>query len=119
MKKQQLFNEVERALENRALTKKTNRKTHMKKQHTPGPWAVSPYNNITSRNGTVAKTEQMPGNYESEQKANAHLIAAAPDLLSALKETIEYLETFACHDEQGRAAIKSANAAISKAEGVK
>lgn len=47
------------------------------------------------------------------------LASAAPDLLSALKEAVEYLETFACHDEQGRAAIKSANAAIAKAEGVK
>ena len=87
-------------------------------QHTNGPWAVSPYNNITSRNGTIAKTEQMPGNDEAEQKANAHLIASAPNLLSALIEAIEYLETFACHDEQGRSAIKSGNAAISKAEGV-
>jgi hypothetical protein len=54
--------------------------------HTPAPWQVSPYNNITSRNGTVAKTEQMPGNYDSEREANARLIAAAPDLLAICEE---------------------------------
>lgn len=54
--------------------------------HTPGPWQVSPYNNITSRNGTVAKTEQMPGNYDSEREANARLISAAPDLLAICEE---------------------------------
>jgi hypothetical protein len=53
--------------------------------HTPGPWSASPYNNITSRNGTVAKTEQMPGNDENERIANARLIASAPDLLEALQ----------------------------------
>jgi hypothetical protein len=53
--------------------------------HTPGPWQVSPYGNITSKSLTVAKVEQMPGNYESEKQANALLIAAAPDLLSTLE----------------------------------
>jgi hypothetical protein len=53
--------------------------------HTPGPWQVSPYGNITSKSLTVAKVEQMPGNYESEKQANARLIASAPDLLSALE----------------------------------
>jgi len=53
--------------------------------HTPAPWQVSPYGNITSKSLTVARVEQMPGNYESEKQANARLIAAAPDLLSALE----------------------------------
>jgi hypothetical protein len=54
--------------------------------HTPGPWQVSPYGNITSKSLTVAKVEQMPGNYESEKQANARLIAAAPDLLAICDE---------------------------------
>jgi hypothetical protein len=54
--------------------------------HTPGPWQVSPYGNITSKSLTVAKVEQMPGNYEFEKQANANLIAAAPDLLAILNE---------------------------------
>ena len=95
----------------------------MKNQHTPGPWAVSPYNNITSRNGTVAKTEQMPGNYESEQKANAHLIAAAPDLLSAARNAANVLAALAMGQlaaiNPDSNALKELRAAISKAEGVK
>ena len=55
-------------------------------KHTPGPWRVSPYYGITGKSVTVAKTEQMPGNYESERMANARLIAAAPDLLDALEK---------------------------------
>ena len=54
--------------------------------HTPAPWQVSPYGNITSKSLTVARVEQMPGNYESEKQANARLIAAAPDLLAILNE---------------------------------
>jgi hypothetical protein len=53
--------------------------------HTPAPWQVSPYGNITSKSLTIAKVEQMPGNYEFEKQANARLISAAPDLLSALE----------------------------------
>ncbi len=54
--------------------------------HTPAPWQVSPYGNITSKSGKIASVEQMPGNYESEKLANAHLIASAPDLLAILNE---------------------------------
>jgi hypothetical protein len=54
--------------------------------HTPAPWQVSPYGNITSKSLTVARVEQMPGNYESEKQANARLIASAPDLLAILNE---------------------------------
>jgi len=37
--------------------------------HTPAPWQVSPYGNITSKSLTIAKVQQMPGNYESERPA--------------------------------------------------
>jgi hypothetical protein len=60
--------------------------------HTPAPWQVSPYGNITSKSLVIAKVEQMPGNYESEKQANAHLIAAAPDLLSALERAVSIIE---------------------------
>jgi len=90
----------------------------MKNQHTPGPWAVSPYMNITSRNGTVAKTEQMPGNDEAERKANAHLIAAAPDLLSALREMMSVFQDHEQYDEESAEVVSIARAAIAKAEGV-
>lgn len=35
----------------------------------------------------------MPGNYESEKQANAHLIAACPDLLEALQWMVEAHES--------------------------
>jgi len=90
----------------------------MKNQHTPGSWAVSPYNNITSRNGTVAKTEQMPGNDDAERKANANLIAAAPDLLSALQEMMSVFKDHEQYDEESAEVVSMARAAIAKAEGV-
>jgi hypothetical protein len=85
--------------------------------HTPAPWSVSPYNNITSRNGTVAKTEQMPGNYDSEREANAHLISAAPDLLSALDLILNKIHAHGLENKHMIAAIEKAELAISKARG--
>ena len=60
--------------------------------HTPGPWQVSPYGNITSKSLTVAKVEQMPGNYESEKQENARIIAAAPEMLQALERAVSIIE---------------------------
>ena len=90
--------------------------------HTPGPWQVSPYNNITSRNGTVAKTEQMPGNYDSEREANARLIAAAPDLLTALSGFVQLYQEgqLTLEGDDGKDPLVSkAIAAIAKAKGEK
>jgi hypothetical protein len=82
--------------------------------HTPAPWQVSPYGNITSKSGKIASVEQMPGNYESEKQANACLISAAPDLLSALIE-LERVES-SPHSETVRyLARENAREAIRKA----
>jgi hypothetical protein len=55
-------------------------------QHTPGPWAIYEWDNkvhieATGRNliATIAR---------KEQDANAHLIAAAPDMLDALDDVL-------------------------------
>ena len=91
----------------------------MTKQHTPGPWAASPYNNVTSRNGTIAKTEQMPSNDDLEREANARLIASAPDLLSALRFLLA--DDVAINGEKltgSSVPVEMARAAIAKAEGV-
>ena len=86
--------------------------------HTPGPWMVSPYNNVTSRNGTIAKTEQMPGNNDRERDANANLIAAAPDLLEALEAAVARVQIA---NEEGdnilSAWLPDAISAIAKAKG--
>jgi hypothetical protein len=53
--------------------------------HTPTPWQVSPLGNVMKNSLKIVTVEQMPSNDENERMANARLIAAAPDLLSALE----------------------------------
>lgn len=60
--------------------------------HTPAPWQVSPLGNIMKNSLKIASIEQMPSNNESERIANAHLIAAAPDLLDALDWALRQIE---------------------------
>jgi hypothetical protein len=80
-------------------------------QHTPGPWKVSPYYNVTSKSLTVAKVEQMPGNYESERMANAQLISACPDMFQALQAICD------AFGDQDSLLIDQCKAALAKAKG--
>lgn len=107
--------------------------TEQRATHTPGPWAVTdrghmPWTNalsITAANGSdVAHTTrgsffyEAPDRREGEQCPswpNARLIAAAPDLLSALKRLRDL--DVACSQSEDRAAWEQAHAAIAKAEG--
>lgn len=68
----------------------------MKTQHTPSPWTISEHehaNVIFSDNGVICdvfhanEDDDMTASVESreESDANARLIAAAPELLSALE----------------------------------
>ena len=86
--------------------------------HTPAPWQVSPYGNITSKSLTIAKVQQMPGNYESEKQANAHLIAAAPELLDLLEAAVARVQIA---NEEGNpilsAWLPDALSALRKAKG--
>ena len=59
-------------------------------KHTPGPWEVKEYKNKTLFVKRVADTIPITGAHMS--KANACLIAAAPDLLEACKEMITFYE---------------------------
>ena len=75
-------------------------------QHTPGPWIVCGYKNLTVNAGPEGRySEQstivlMPGARHEreitsgtqlqEMQANARLIAAAPDLLAALQAVADY-----------------------------
>ena len=56
--------------------------------HTPIPWQVSPLGNVMKNSLKIASIEQMPSSNESERIANAHLIAAAPDLLDLLEAAV-------------------------------
>lgn len=92
-------------------------------RHTPGPWTVKvidtisdepAYWHITDTHGGVV------GDVQSVNAADARLIAAAPDLLAALKHALERFEAIPDHrDEIGvyRKAAQMARAAIAQAEG--
>ena len=93
-----------------------------KQKHTPGPWVVSSSVIVVALSDPGCKmiTNTMPIGVESlnvpfeECEANAHLIAAAPDLLAACKRMKSRLET-------GRPAhgdLAVVDAAIDKAEEV-
>ena len=55
--------------------------------HTPGPWNMSKYGNDYEEYGVYSETAPKSSDIASiKGKANAALIAAAPDLLEALLE---------------------------------
>lgn len=59
-------------------------------QHTPGPWRVEPegiFAEIEGSEYVVAVWDEDDGLSMEEMEANANLIAAAPDLLAAAKES--------------------------------
>lgn len=95
----------------------TNNEDSMSK-HTPGPWTVGEKRGLKRGNYIV-----FPLPEDDEIDANARLIAAAPDLLAALKKTLRA----AVPVERGELAsdmlIRLSNigfvvrAAITKAEG--
>lgn len=61
-------------------------------KHTPGPWDFftdkPAYSVGPSHNHSVARVFNPPGGERDEIIANARLIAAAPDLLRLLKESV-------------------------------
>ena len=69
----------------------------MSEKHTPGPWEVRNSGNVQGRNARceIVKEGQallatMAGLGEIDY-ANARLIAAAPDMLEACKECLEFM----------------------------
>ena len=69
-------------------------------KHTPGPWAVHP---ASAQVDAFATGEPVPvcqllwptdQRTETETEANAHLIAAAPEMLEALKSNVLAFEAF-------------------------
>lgn len=109
---------------------------------TPGPWQMSrcptdaEFRVVTTSTGasrsTVASTGQIGTGigaafeFDEEAKANAHLIAAAPDLYRELKHCVARLE-MAASDARGRGdreyaygfdrLVARATAALTKAKG--
>ena len=102
----------------------------MKTQHTPGPWArnISPawkYPIYDEKNhNKIAYIIKDAGISETEQEANLNLIVAAPELLEALDDLLEWAdsqcgrsgndECYGCYND---GELCSARAAILKARG--
>lgn len=100
-------------------------------KHTPGPWAVNRY--ITSgnqslgfhitgpRDGSVSPVCVGEDTGYGEIDANARLIAAAPDLLVALRSIVEEVDgpgrPFSSDSYLPSHLIQVARATITKAEG--
>jgi hypothetical protein len=87
---------------------------HVMTRHTPGPWNAE--GKAICGDGVVVAHTTMRGG--QDWLANARLIAAAPDLLEALREILTLTERLAAgtRDETDER-IGSARAAIEKAEG--
>lgn len=106
-------------------------------KHTPGPWAYAleygPSVTELPRITTVARcanyviglpSEYPGGNYRDgdpsgDEEADARLIAAAPDLLEALKSAVAAMEPHMAGDGYLAVRVGLARAAIAKATGEK
>ncbi len=101
-----------------------------KTKHTPGPWiteegwrelgriTVSAATTKTAKErGLIASTDGTP--FREQEQANARLIAAAPELLAALKIALGQMEESkplnAVHMSSLKADIEIVRAAIAKA----
>ena len=82
-------------------------------KHTPGPWVVdaAQYGYIITAKGGAYDIAVVRDIGNEDNKANARLIAAAPELLAALKRATDLLARYD-HDD----AWRQARAAIAEAE---
>lgn len=123
-----------------ATSSRTAPANESQSQHTPGPWRAGIGDDVERAgefelaciehhifgSGIYARGEYYSEDY-AEHVANANLIAAAPDLLTALKQAVETIRTWhsihIADDDawdiyrQHAPEMKAINAAIAKAEG--
>jgi hypothetical protein len=92
--------------------------------HTPAPWAVDGTLNsgdldVISADGRIAMIDdsRATGWNEPTIKANARLIAAAPDLLNALDGLLDYLRDYDADYPEAAPIFGKARTAIAKATG--
>jgi len=88
-------------------------------KHTPGPWEIAPPHQTAGWGLCVRSSgrilARMVGRDQDQKKADVRLMAAAPDLLEALKTLPQSL---AATDDDLNRWLERANAAIAKAEGI-
>ena len=98
----------------------------MQTTHTPGPWTIekstrTDHHIIAGRRwiATASNHDFHPTQEENERTiANARLIAAAPDLLAALEALVGEADLGEVDlDDDDRAKLEQARAAIAKATG--
>lgn len=82
-------------------------------KHTPGPWKVAVFGNQVEV--IVNTTQSICSLCRTNAGHNARLIAAAPDLLTALKR-LAAVYPWECGDPDDDAVRVSVNAAIAKAD---
>ncbi len=83
-------------------------------KHTPGPWKVDD-SRIDDMNGGIGKAVAFADRRRVNYKANANLIAAAPEMYEALKAIVKVMDGSQPIDYPG--ALMVAQYAIKKAEG--
>lgn len=90
-----------------------------KNRHTQGPWkwkSARTQQHLAGADGCyIGVTCDIPNT--DQKAANAHLIAAAPDLLAALRSLVDQLGHVDWPSAQDVAAFDEAKAAIAKATG--
>jgi hypothetical protein len=97
----------------------------MKTKHTPGPWVVHCSQRfdgehiffIRSIDDNIAEIPYWSEPYQNQMEANAKLIAAAPDLLKACKEVVQWHREHDSGEGElfGQDFVTTCIAAISKA----
>jgi hypothetical protein len=93
----------------------------MTNPHTPGPWDIDGCTIVGNLDGLlpvdIAVTCNVAQTTETERKANAHLIACAPDLLAACLLLVAYHDNRTEDSIQLEHVVASARAAVGKATG--
>lgn len=91
----------------------------MNAQHTPGPWELTGRTTIRTRALVPNIGRQLIAHVHwRDGRANADLIAAAPEMLDALRQCVIALAHASANDPTYDAAYKAADAAIAKAMGM-
>ena len=85
-------------------------------QHTPGPWTCTQTSNHAHDYRLGIPGAQMPFEGNDVARANARLIAAAPDLLEVLGEAAAYLYAHE-HTLGAYTLCEKVSAALAKATG--